>query len=210
MKGYWWVTLLFTPWVLYWTLCGFGFRWSVAAGLASSVAVYLVGLRRGPRMLSLFRLAAPAYFTAAVIDTYLLGGSTFVENCGFAGYAALSAATLASLFVGSPFTYEVALLDYPGYRDVPEFRAVNRVLTAVWSALFAAASLVSLLPRPLGMASHLLMVVGIVLSSRMPEALVVRGVSGKVPRYSRWRPRGSGEVVVVCLLYTSPSPRDRG
>jgi len=184
VPGMLYILASFAPWIAYWVLCGLGLEIGVALALVLSTLLALPQLRRGE--LNPMDAASLVYFGLAAVATYLLGSKLFIEKSGLLGYLALFLMAFASLAVGKPYTLQVSRRDYPPvYWSDPSFLLINRLLTAVWAAVFlASASAHALFDVPLSLLlSNALIAVGVALSIALPVKLPAYLATREFKRY---------------------------
>jgi len=190
-----WIALLFSPWIAYWIICGFGYSLGVLVGLFISIIIYVVS----PDKRSIMGLTTLIYFVVGVIFTFALRLPLFVTHNGPLGYGALCIMSLASLAFKNPYTYEVAKRDYPeAYWHTPEFFRINAILTSVWTVIFLVNALLHLqLPPPYYLVSIALNILGIVISVVYPRMYLRWSVQKLIPAYARWKAPDSRDVIIV-------------
>ncbi len=144
--------LRFTPFIVLTLVARFAeWRWGVVAALVT-LAVVTVALP--PRRLGILGGAMLVFFLGAGVLALTWPDQAvgnYLHACA-AGW--LSLVALASIAVGRPFTVDIAKDQVgPEVAQSSEFLAVNRRITFVWAAAFAAAAVAGvtadLLGRPL-------------------------------------------------------------
>jgi len=172
IPGMLFIPISFTPWILYWVLCGLGLRVGVLISLA--IAIMLVAYQARLREFDPMDLTSLAYFATASAATYILDFGLFVEKPGFLGYLALFVMALISIAVGKPFTLQVSKRDYPEvYWRERTFLLVNDAISGAWSMIFLLNSITSIiLGNPYArVVSNTLIAIGVILSIFLPEKL---------------------------------------
>lgn len=129
------ILLGFSPWLLFGAVLPLaGLLPASLAALAASLALCVLDRRRGSYKAP--ELVAAAFFAALPLCAPL-GWDWPVHNIGLTVHLALSAMAFGSIAIGSPFTLHYARDDWPReYWHLPQFVAVNRLMTAVWGVLF--------------------------------------------------------------------------
>ncbi|MCX8170579.1 MAG: NAD(P)/FAD-dependent oxidoreductase [Candidatus Bathyarchaeota archaeon] len=184
------IMVSFIPWVIYWVLCGFGFRLSVLLSLITSLI--LIVPQRIWRSYGLMDITSLIFFSLASLCTFIFGLEFFIHQCGFAGYLTLFLMAALSIAVKQPFTFKVAKKDWPeSYWREKSFLLINNVVSAAWALIFGANALIFLLAAPYGVIlSNLLIAIGIAFSVifpiKAPEYFAVREYLKPVERFD-WR-----------------------
>ena len=88
IPGMLFILISFTPWILYWVLCGLGLRIGVLISLA--IAIMLVAYQARLREFNPMDLTSLSYFAAASMATYIFDLQIFIEKPTFLGYLTLS------------------------------------------------------------------------------------------------------------------------
>lgn len=129
------ILLGFSPWILFGSVLPLaGLLPASLTALAASIALCVLDRLRGS--LKAPELVAAAFFVALPLCGRL-GWDWPVHNLGLAIHLTLSAMAFGSIAAGSPFTLQYARDDWPrDYWHLPQFVAVNRLMTAVWGMLF--------------------------------------------------------------------------
>lgn len=129
------ILLGFSPWLLFGAVLPLaGLLPASLAALAASLALSVLDRLRGSYKAP--ELVAAAFFAALPLCSPL-GWDWPLHNLGLAIHLALSAMAFGSIAVGSPFTLHYARDDWPReFWHLPQFVAVNRLMTAVWGVLF--------------------------------------------------------------------------
>ncbi|MFN8484143.1 MAG: NAD(P)/FAD-dependent oxidoreductase [Anaerolineae bacterium] len=130
------VLVSFIPWILYWTLSGFGDReLGIAAGLVTAIAFNAYRWRK--HSLKTLEVVTLAFFAVAFLFTNVLGSSLFVTYGPVLVNGTLALMAWGSLLAGSPFTYEYAREDWDkAFWDDPYFRLINQIISGVWGVVF--------------------------------------------------------------------------
>ncbi|GAB7029238.1 hypothetical protein AB0G35_12495 [Streptomyces sp. NPDC021749] len=168
----------FAPWIVFGVVASpssWGF--AALAALITAIGTSLPDIRR--RSLKILDIAGLLFFgvlciLSLVLDRHdLIWLETYAQTLSGAVLAAVAFASLAFM----PFTEQYARESVPReYWGTPLFRHVNRVLTAVWGAVFLATALLGVLAlRSTSGADWLNWVI--------PIALLVGAV-----RFTRWYP----------------------
>ena len=129
------ILLGFSPWLLFGAVLPLaGLLPASLTALAASLALCVLDKLRGSYKAP--ELVAAAFF-AVLPACGPLGWDWPVRNLGLTIHLALSAMAFGSIAAGSPFTLQYARDDWPReYWHLPQFVAVNRLMTAVWGVLF--------------------------------------------------------------------------
>lgn len=154
-----------------------------AAALALALAALPVGYDLTRGRVKLLEGAAALWFAGLLLAS--LGGWQVPQGMGFVVVlGALSAIAWGSLIIDRPFTEQYAREDWPEplWAD-PSFRAVNRLITALWGAVFSI-SLILLSGFP-GAAWPFIVVVAlkvaaVIASTRGPKFLARRAVEKRI------------------------------
>ncbi|MEM2718588.1 MAG: hypothetical protein QXJ13_05035 [Candidatus Bathyarchaeia archaeon] len=127
------IAFSFIPWILYWILSGFGFRFSVLLTLTASIAILVPQIRR--REYYFMDTFSAVYFSIASICTFIFSINVFIEYSGFIGYLTLSLMAVSSIAMKSPFTFRVAKRDWPEtYWREKSFLLINNIIS--WKNLY--------------------------------------------------------------------------
>lgn len=139
------VFVSFIPWILYWTLTGFGYReLGVAAALLAAIAFNVYRWRK--HNLKTLEVVTLAFFAVNFLFTDVLGSALFVTYGPILVNGTLALMAWGSLLAGSPFTYEYARDDWDkAYWDDPYFRLINQIITGVWGLVFTVSTLLGAL-----------------------------------------------------------------
>ncbi|MEM0348298.1 MAG: FAD-dependent oxidoreductase [Zestosphaera sp.] len=179
IPGMAYIVVSFVPWILYWVLCGLGFKLGVFLSLVMSFI--LVIPQKKWRSYNLMDLVSIIYFILASAGTYVFNLEFFVQQCGFTGYFALFLMGAFSLIVKQPFTFKVAKKDWPeSYWREKSFLLINNVVSLVWTLIFIVNAILFLLTRkPYSVIfSNLLIILGVTFSMifpvKAPSYFVVR------------------------------------
>ena len=159
----------FTPWIVYWMMCGMGDKLGIAIALTISILLVIPQIYK--RDFNLMDLASLSYFSIAAIATFILNSHIFVERSGFLGYLSLFLMASLSLAIKRPYTLQVAKRDYPEiYWREKTFLTINNVITSVWAAIFMLnAAIFMLLNMPFTIIfSNILIAIGIAFSIFFP------------------------------------------
>jgi len=174
-SGYLDIMVFFIPWIIYWSLSGLGYSYSIAVSFIISIVCALIQ-RRTIHFSDVFTVM---YFGATSIATYALGMDLFISYSGFIGYLALAVMTIVSIAIGSPYTFKVSKVDWPeSYWKEKVFVYVNNVLTFIWTLIFACSSALYLVfKHPYNTISSNILIslgiaVSIVLPIKLPEHIV--------------------------------------
>lgn len=177
VPGVVYIVFSFIPWILYWALTGFVF--SIILALVASFIIFIPHIRR--REYYFMDIFSLIYFCIATICTFIFDMNIFVEYSGFIGYLALSLMASFSIVMKSPFTFKVAMKDWPeAYWREKSFLLINNIISAIWALIFIFSALIHLLfvmPHKVVL-SNLLIVFGIFFSIIFPmkasEYFVIR------------------------------------
>ena len=169
IPGMLYIFLSFTPWIVYWILCGLGITFGIVISLIISLCLITPQVYR--RSFNLMDVASIIYFSIAFIGTYVFDMKVFIEESGFIGYLALTLMALISLIIKRPFTLQVSKRDYPKiYWNSKWFLLVDNLITSIWCMIFLTNMFIFLLfTRPYtSIFSNTLIAIGIVLSIILP------------------------------------------
>jgi len=159
----------FTPWIVYWVLCGFDSTLGVVAPLLISLVLVINQVRL--RSLNLMDAVSAVYFSIAFLVTFVFNSGVFIDKSGFLGYLSLSLMAVSSLVIKQPYTLQVSKRDYPEvyWRD-KLFLTINNVITAFWALVFIVNALIFLVFKPplTLVVSNILIAAGIVFSIVFP------------------------------------------
>ncbi|MEM4744831.1 MAG: NAD(P)/FAD-dependent oxidoreductase [Ignisphaera sp.] len=202
-SGYLNIMVFFIPWIIYWSLSGLGYSYSIAISFIISIVCVLIQ-RRSIHFSDVFTVT---YFGVASIATYVLGTDIFINYSGSIGYLALAVMAIVSIAIGSPYTFKVSKADWPeSYWREKVFVYVNNVLTFMWTLIFICSSAIYFVfKHPYStISSNILIGLGMMLSIVLPIKLPERIVKKKyIDPYKslEWRVRPSREdeydVIVV-------------
>ncbi len=194
----------FTPWIIYWILCGMGNEFGITIPLA--ISLFLLVLEIHAKDVSLMDLTSAIYFTIAFTGVCMLNQSVFIEESSFLGYLTLFIMAMLSLAIKRPFTIHFSKREYPPiyWRD-KSFIAINSAITAVWTLIFIVNALAFLyLPMPL-IISNILIVVGMIFSTIFPVKAPAYYITREYRKYD-WRvkvdlskPKGENEYDVIIV-----------
>ncbi|MEM4523426.1 MAG: FAD-dependent oxidoreductase [Nitrososphaeria archaeon] len=183
--------LSFAPWIVYWVLCGLGFKLGIL--LSFILSLVLVVPMKKLKSFNLMDLASLIYFSLASVAAYIFNLEFFVEQSGFTGYFALFLMAAFSLVIKQPFTFKVAKKDWPeSYWREKSFLLINYVISLVWMLIFMVNAILFLVARaPYSVVlSNLLVVSGIAFSvvfpAKAPIYFVVREYVKPFERFD-WR-----------------------
>lgn len=187
IPGMLYILVSFVPWIIYWVLCGMGYRLGVIISLLISSALFIPQiLKKSPNMMDITSLL---YFSTAAVATFIFNLSLFVEKSGFLGYFTLFLMALFSLAIGQPYTLQVSKRDYPEiYWRERSFLMINNVITGAWASIFISNSIIFLLfDIPFNIIlSNTLIALGIALSAILPLRAPAYLISREFRRYD-WR-----------------------
>jgi len=185
------ITVSFIPWIVYWVLCGLGFRLGVFFSFVISLILIMPQIKW--KVYDLMDFASLLYFGLAVVGTFIFSLEFFVENCGFAGYFVLFLMAAFSIATKKPFTFKVARKDWPeAYWRERSFLLINNIISAVWAFIFMVnAVLFLLLTTPYNLVfSNILIAFGITFSiifpAKAPAYFVVKEYVKPFERFD-WR-----------------------
>jgi all-trans-retinol 13,14-reductase len=192
----------FLPYITQGALAGrIGGAGATIAALGLALVLVAADARRG--RVKLLEAVGACWF-AGVLAAGFSGFPLPVEHGTKVVMALLSVVAWSSLAVGRPFTEQYAREEWPEalWTD-PGFRAVNRLLTALWGVIFAAASVLLMLSGGAGwggQAATVLTLCGSVVSATLPPMLARRRIRKRlaaaeptpwlIPGLSSPRPRG--------------------
>ncbi|MDW8050442.1 MAG: hypothetical protein RMI99_05215 [Nitrososphaerota archaeon] len=94
------IVVSFIPWIVYWILCGLGFRLGVL--LSFIISIILVMPQRMWKSYNLMDLSSIVYFSLASIGTFIFNLDFFVQYSGPAGYFALFLMAAFSIAIKQP------------------------------------------------------------------------------------------------------------
>lgn len=142
-----WIFINFIPWILYWTLLGYG-RWTEAVAAALVAALVLNANRFRQRQVKTMELVTLAFFAGHFAVTVVLGSPLFKTYSDLLVDVTLALMAWGTLLANSPFTLQHAREDWPReYWSNPLFYRTNALITAAWGAIFTLnAALAALAP----------------------------------------------------------------
>ncbi len=85
--GMLYILVSFVPWIIYWILCGMGYKLGILLSLMFSL--FLIILQAYKREFYLMDIVSLLYFSIAAVATFAWGSSIFVEKSGALGYFTL-------------------------------------------------------------------------------------------------------------------------
>jgi len=181
------ILVSFTPWIIYWVLCGYGFEYGLIVSYIASLTIAVAGFLR--RSIYLMDMVSLIFFTIATIYTYLTGSNLFIVENGFLGYMTLFIMAVLSIVVKKPYTLQVSKHDYPEiyWRD-KSFLMINNIITLAWSIIFLANALIYLYNKTILsiILTNALIAVGVVFSTIFPIIAPAYSVSKRFKKYD-WR-----------------------
>ncbi|MCP5367128.1 MAG: NAD(P)/FAD-dependent oxidoreductase [Hyphomicrobiales bacterium] len=126
----------FIPFLAYAALRGAGQpEMAVLVGLVSAAA--LNGARWRRRNFKAPEVVTLAYFAVLALLFAGPGPGAVARYEGLAVFVVLALMAWGTLLAGSPFTFQYARDNWPrAFWDLPEFRRVNALITALWGAVF--------------------------------------------------------------------------
>lgn len=200
------IVVSFTPWIVYWVLCGIGNKLGVAIPLIISLLLVVPQIRKWD--FNLIDLVSILYFSMATLGTFILNLNLFMKSSGFLGYTVLFLMALFSLAIKQPYTLQVSKRDYPEiyWRD-KTFLAINNLITIVWAGIFLLNAVIFLLlTTPFTVVlSNILIVLGITFSVVFPLKAPAHFVTKNFKKYD-WRvevdpqkPKGENEYDVIVV-----------
>ena len=181
MKTFLGVKIALLPFVLFWTLSGFGHPLAgAAAGALWAAGATLARIRAAQtpwlELAGAVALSAIALGLALSPETRLFS----LDPHGLAlSFVALALACAVSVLRGSPWTATYARTAYEGMSHSALFMRVNTVLSSAWAAIFAWVGLAHLAQWP-GVLAWLPVVIGAVGSIVMPRVLVARSLRATI------------------------------
>ncbi|MEM0314895.1 MAG: NAD(P)-binding protein, partial [Archaeoglobaceae archaeon] len=186
IPGMLYILVSFTPWIVYWSLCGIGSKFGVVVPFA--ISSLLVSFQIRKRNVNLMDVTSVLYFAVATVGTFILGLDVFVDSSGFLGYSALFLMAIFSLIIRQPYTLQISKRDYPKvYWKEKLFLAVNSVITGVWAVIFIANAILFLLETPFAVVlSNALIALGIAFSIVFPLEAPAYLVAREFKKYD-WR-----------------------
>lgn len=206
IPGMLYILVSFVPWIIYWILCGMGNELGVAIPLV--IALLLLTFQTRRRDFSLMDITSGLYFAIAAVGTFVFNLEAFVRHSGLLGYSVLFLMALFSLFIGKPYTMQVAKRDYPEiYWKDKSFMAINRMITGVWVGVFLVNAVIFLvLGMPLTVIlSNTLIAFGVVFSIVFPLKAPAYFATKEFKRYD-WnvdvnpkKPKGENEYDVIIV-----------
>jgi succinate dehydrogenase hydrophobic anchor subunit len=167
------------PWFLFTIIAEHGtLKLASIASVVIAVGVCLYSMRGGERP-KMIELAAVATFIVFTVIAFVADPSITHWLTRYA--RAVAAAVLALLVFGSllfvPFTEEYARESVPRqYWDSPQFKAINRRLTAMWGAVFAVMTVSHVIAGTIDKRPT-----NIIFNWAIPIALVLWGVKNSKP-----------------------------
>ncbi|MDI6822297.1 MAG: FAD-dependent oxidoreductase [Actinomycetota bacterium] len=184
IPGMLYILVSFTPWIVYWILCGMGNVLGIVVPLAISLLLVIPQICK--RDFNLMDLTSVLYFSIATVGTFILNLNIFVGSSGFLGYSVLFLMALFSLIVKQPYTLQVSKRDYPEiYWKDKLFLAINTLITIVWVSIFLLNAIIFLLlTKPFTVAlSNILIALGIVFSIIFPLKAPAYFTSNEFKKY---------------------------
>jgi len=169
IPGMLYILLSFTPWIIYWVLCGMGNMLGIIIPLVIALLLIIPQIRK--RDFNLMDVTSLLYFCITITATFIFNLNIFVEKSSFLGYSALFLMALFSLIIKQPYTLQVSKRDYPEiYWKEKSFLAINNIITGVWAVIFIANAITFLLLNATSavILSNTLIAFGIVFSIVFP------------------------------------------
>jgi len=206
IPGMFYILVSFSPWIVYWILCGIGNILGITISLI--IALLLIIPQVYKRDFNLMDFTSLLYFSIAVVVTFIFNLNVFVEESGFLGYFALFLMASFSLIVKQPYTLQVAKRDYPEiYWKEKSFITVNNIVTGVWAGIFAANATIFFVLDSLFIVilSNTLIILGITFSIVFPLKAPAYLVTKDFKKYD-WnvkvdpqKPKGENEYDVIIV-----------
>ncbi len=199
------ILLGFSPWLLFGAILPLaGLLPASLTALTASLALCVLDKLRSSYKAP--ELVAAAFFAALPLCSPL-GWDWPVHNLGLAIHLALSAMAFGSIAIGSPFTLQYARDDWPReYWHLPQFVAVNRLMTAVWGVLFLVGGLgFAALPgweAPVSIGASAL---GMIANRLLPNRLVTMGMRRRLAEAD---PHPWPAPAILNRKRTAPNERD--
>lgn len=174
------IFLGFAPWIAFTVISGPStLVWASLTALVLTVALAVPPWRRTGSV-GVLDAGGIAFFAIFTVLTLVLDAGvlqTLEDRAQLISGAAITLISLVSLLAGRPFTEYYARQSTPReYWTSPVFRRINRVLTGVWTGVFALMAVLDLVVAVEPAASH-------VLNWVVPALLVVGAV-----RFTEWYP----------------------
>ncbi len=168
IPGMLYMLISFTPWIIYWVLCGFGSKLGIVVSFVASLILVLFQISK--RDFNLMDIFSFIYFAIALIGVFGFNLNIFVEKNGFLGYFALFLMAFFSIIIKQPYTLKVSKRDYPEiYWKEKLFLTINNIITGVWGLIFIANAVIFLLLEDIAVIfSNILIAFGIVFSIIFP------------------------------------------
>jgi hypothetical protein len=174
------IFLGFVPWIAFAVISGPStLTWASATALVLTIALAAPAWRRTGSV-GVLDVGGIAFFAIATVLTLVLDAAvlqTLEDRAQLISGTAITLISLVSLLAGRPFTEYYARQSTPReYWTSPVFRGINRVLTGVWTGVFALMALCDLVVATAPAA-------GDVLDWVVPALLVVGAV-----KFTEWYP----------------------
>jgi len=201
-SGMLYILFSFTPWVVYWVICGMGNKIGVVIPLAISLLLVIPQIHK--KDFNSMELFSFLYFSTATTATFIFNLNIFVEKSDFLGYLTLFLMALFSLIIKKPFTFQVSKRDYPEiYWKEKSFLVINNIITGVWAVIFIANATIFLLNETSAIIlSNTLIAFGITFSIVFPLKAPAYFATKEFRKYD-WRvnltqkPKGEYDVIIV-------------
>ncbi len=123
-----------SPLIVFWALAGAG-RPALAVALAVALSLALLAWRLWTRSARSLEIAALAFF-APLGAAYGAGLEAVTGAAVLASFVGLGLFSLAGAALGRPWTAEYARAAHAGVAVTREFALVNRMIAAMWGAVF--------------------------------------------------------------------------
>ncbi|MEY9891868.1 hypothetical protein ABIA35_009369 [Catenulispora sp. MAP12-49] len=132
--------LAFAPWIAFAVVPGGAWAWAALIALAVSAAGVVRQTRAGlPLDAQVIAIGSAVYFAALAVLAFADPHTALHAYTPALASGALALIGIGSLALREPFTLGIAKQEMPREAwDHPEFLRVNVVITAVWTASFAA------------------------------------------------------------------------
>jgi hypothetical protein len=139
------VFLGFVPWIVFSIVSGPStWEWAALAALVCSLVLVVPDWRR-TRSMSVLDAAGIAFFAVMAVLALALDRASLQpleDRAQLLSSVVIAVVAFGSLAVGRPFTEYYAKQTTPReYWQSPDFRRINRVLTAVWGGVFVLVAL---------------------------------------------------------------------
>ena len=138
----------FLPLIVFWILTAAG-QPALAVGLGLALAAATCGWRLRSNSVKSLEIATLAFFALLGL-AHLVGWAWFADYAVAASFVGLGLFSLGGAALGKPWTAEYARGEYADVAETAEFVTVNRIITAIWGAIFLFFALAEVLALSLG------------------------------------------------------------